>query len=69
MKTILAFLGLFMFASVTSTDLTEKNVANNEPLLLENGDGSAQPRKKPDLAYSSENGDGSAQPRKKPDLA
>lgn len=42
MKTLLALLGLFMFASVSSTDLTTTtSPENDQPVLTENGDGTS----------------------------
>ncbi|MDP2160063.1 MAG: hypothetical protein Q8K02_06250 [Flavobacterium sp.] len=42
MKTLFALFGLFMFASVSSTDLTVNTTANNDqPVLTENGDAAA----------------------------
>ncbi|WP_396153826.1 hypothetical protein [Flavobacterium sp.] len=39
MKTLFALLGLFMFASVSSTDLTTSATSkNDQPILTENGD-------------------------------
>lgn len=38
MKTIFALLGLFMFASVSSTDIKENTSVNNDqPVLTESG--------------------------------
>lgn len=40
MKTLFALFGLFMFASVSSTDLTVNTTSDNDQLVLtENGDG------------------------------
>jgi|NOAtaT_6_FD_contig_31_6808494_length_303_multi_3_in_0_out_0_1 hypothetical protein len=40
MKTIFALLGLFMFASVSSTDIKENTAVNNDqPILTESGGG------------------------------
>ncbi|UPQ80275.1 hypothetical protein M0M57_05420 [Flavobacterium azooxidireducens] len=42
MKTLFALLGLFMFASVSSTDLTTSATSkNDQPMLTESGDGGA----------------------------
>jgi hypothetical protein len=42
MKTLFALFGLFMFASVSSTDLTVNTTSDNDqPVLTENGDGTA----------------------------
>lgn len=69
MKTLFAFLGLFMFASVSSTDLTDNSLVNHEPLLIESGNVSTSPKNKADLAVTNENGDNvSTSPRKKVDL-
>ncbi len=38
MKTLFAFLGLFMFASVSSTDIVSNNTITEEPILTESGD-------------------------------
>ncbi len=41
MKTLFALFGLFMFASVSSTDLTVNTTSDNDqPVLTESGDGS-----------------------------
>ena len=54
MKTIFALLGLFMFASVSSTDFNVNNTT-------ENGDGTATTGSKRGLVIQmSENGDGTA---------
>lgn len=69
MKTLFALLGLFMFASVSSTDLTDKSVVNDEPTLIERGNVSTSPKKKADLAIVNENGDNvSTSPKKKADI-
>ena len=68
MKTLFAFLGLFMFASVTSTDFTNKNIANDEPQLMETGEYSTSPSKKRDLVMATETGEYSTSPSKKRDL-
>ena len=42
MKTLFALLGLFMFASVSSTDLTTSTTTDNDqPVLSENGNGTS----------------------------
>jgi hypothetical protein len=42
MKTLFALFGLFMFASVSSTDLTVNTTTDNDqPVLTENGDGTS----------------------------
>jgi hypothetical protein len=38
MKTLFALLGLFMFASVSSTDISNNNTITEEPILTESGD-------------------------------
>ena len=69
MKTLFAFLGLFMFASVTSTDITNQNIANDEPQLMETGEYSTSPAKKRDiLAATNETGEYSTSPAKKRDI-
>jgi hypothetical protein len=39
MKTLFALLGLFMFASVSSTDISSNNTISQDPVLTETGDG------------------------------
>ncbi|RAR46712.1 hypothetical protein [Flavobacterium lacus] len=39
MKTLFALLGLFMFASVSSTDISSNNTIANESVLTETSDG------------------------------
>ena len=68
MKTLFAFLGLFMFASVSSTDLTESTITSNEPQLMETGEYSTSPSKKRDLVMTTETGEYSTSPSKKRDL-
>jgi hypothetical protein len=68
MKTLFAFLGLFMFASVSSTDLTESTLTSNEPQLMETGEYSTSPAKKRDLVMTTETGEYSTSPAKKRDL-
>lgn len=69
MKTLFALLGLFMFASVSSTDLTENPTTTSEPALLERGDASAGPKKIKDIASNLESGDASSGPKKIKDLS
>jgi hypothetical protein len=71
MKTLFAFLGLFMFASVTSTDFTDKNIANEEPQLMETGEYSTSPSKKADIVAKksvADTGEYSTSPSKKADI-
>jgi hypothetical protein len=71
MKTLFAFLGLFMFASVSSIDIAEKNIANEESQLMDTGEYSTSPSKKADLVARksiADTGEYSTSPSKKADL-
>ena len=57
-----------MFASVSSTDLTESTITSNEPQLMETGEYSTSPAKKRDLVMTTETGEYSTSPSKKRDL-
>jgi hypothetical protein len=57
MKTLFALLGLFMFASVSSTDIASNNTITEEPILTETGDGTVGGAKR-GMIITYETGDG-----------